>query len=64
LADPLRVPETHDVTASRAAGVVTLDGTVPWPSDVTLLEAVVARVAGVIAVDNRLTARDHEPSLP
>lgn len=61
LADPLRVPETHHATASVAGGVVTLDGAVLWPSDRTLLEAVVARVPGVVAVDNRLEALEAEP---
>jgi hypothetical protein len=63
LADPMRVPETHEARASVAAGVVTLLGTALWPGDVTLLEAVVGRVAGVVGVDNRLTAREPAPQL-
>lgn len=62
-ADPMRVPETHDARASVAAGVVTLEGTALWPGDVTLLEAVVGRVAGVVGIDNRLSAREPAPHL-
>lgn len=61
LANVLRVPETHEASAAIAAGVVTLTGSVQWPSDIQLLEAVVARVPGVVAVDNRLTAREPDP---
>jgi CBS-domain-containing membrane protein len=63
LADPLRVPERHEVRPSVAAGVVTLEGTAMWPSDVVLLEAVVARIPGVVAVENRLSPREAEPRL-
>ena len=63
LADPLRVPETHEATPSVADGVVALDGAVRWPSDRALLEAVVARVPGVVAVDNRLEALEAEPRI-
>ncbi len=61
LADPLRVPETHDARPAVSAGVVTLQGTVLWPSDVLFLEAVVTRVPGVVAVENHLVAREVEP---
>lgn len=61
LGDVLRVPETHEARPSVAAGVVTLDGTAQWPSDVALIEAVVARVPGVVAIDNRLRAREPDP---
>ena len=63
LGDVLRVPETHEARPSVAAGVVTLDGTAQWPSDVVLIEAVVARVPGIVAVDNRLRAREPDPRL-
>ena len=63
LADVRRVPETHAVTASVAGGVATLRGTVQWPSDATLVEAVVARVPGVVAVDAHVPAREEEPRL-
>ena len=63
LADVRRVPETHAVSASVRAGVVTLTGTVQWPSDRALLEAVVARVPGVVAVDPDVEAREDEPRL-
>ena len=61
LADPLQVPETHQAKPSVVSGVVALDGTVRWPSDIRLLEAVVARVPGVVAVENRLEAQETEP---
>lgn len=61
LADPLRVPETHHAEATVAHGVVSLFGTVQWPSDRPLLEAIVANVPGVVAVDNQLHAREAAP---
>jgi CBS domain-containing protein len=63
LADPLWVPETHAADPSVASGVVTLQGTVLWPRDVVLVEAVVARIPGVVGVDNRLRSREPEPRL-
>lgn len=63
LRDVWRVPERHDAHAEVAAGVVTLEGTAQWPSDVPIIEAVVARVPGVVAVENRLVAREAEPTL-
>ena len=46
--------EVHD-------GLVTLWGTVEYPSDVGVVEGVVRRVPGVVAVDARLEARSPEP---
>jgi CBS domain-containing protein len=63
LADVLRVPETHDAHPTVAAGVVGLDGTAQWPTDVAFIEAVVARIPGVVAIDNRLQAREPDPRL-
>jgi CBS domain-containing protein len=63
LCDPLRVPE-NQAHASVSSGVLTLEGTAWWPSDVRVLEAVVADVPGVVAVENRLTAREPEPGRP
>lgn len=63
LADARRVPETHDIQPDVAAGVVVLAGTVEWPSDRVLFESVIARVPGVVAIDNRLLARLPEPRL-
>ncbi len=63
LRDPLRAPETHQVHATVVDGVVTLEGTVLWPNDVPFFEAVVAKLPGVVAVENRLSAREAEPTL-
>lgn len=56
LADPLRVPE-HDATPSVIDGVVTLRGSARFPADSAVLETLVARVPGVVAVDNLLTTK-------
>lgn len=63
LADPRRVPEDNHVTPSVSDGVVTLSGSVCHPSDAKLIEAVVARLPGVVALDNRLVALEAEPHL-
>ena len=63
LGDVRRVPETHEARPSVLAGVITLRGTAQWPIDVPLIEAVVARVPGVVAVDNLLCAREANPRL-
>ena len=63
LGDVLRVPEGHDAKAMLEAGVVTLDGTARWPRDAAVIGEVVAAVPGVVAVDNRLVAREPEPTL-
>ena len=63
LADVTRVPETHQVSPRVTEGVVTLEGSVQWPRDSALVEAMVARVPGVVAVDNLLTAREPAPHL-
>ncbi|HEY7042259.1 MAG TPA: CBS domain-containing protein [Nocardioidaceae bacterium] len=61
LADPFRAPETHAAAARVENGIVTLEGTVQRPSDKRVVEAAVAQVPGVVAVDNRLEAREPEP---
>lgn len=63
LQDILRAPEQHDAHAAVAKGVVVLEGTTQWPSDVAIIERLVARVPGVVAVDNRLVAREPAPTL-
>lgn len=63
LGDVLRVPETHHAIAAVSDGVVTLHGDAQWPSDVRLLEAVVSRLPGVVAVENRLVAREPDPKV-
>lgn len=63
LGDVMRVPERHDAHPAVQAGVVVLEGTTQWPSDAAIIEAVVARLPGVVAVDNRLVARKPEPTV-
>lgn len=63
LADVTRVPETHQVTPTVADGLVTLEGSVRWPRDSALVEAMVAKVPGVVAVVNHLVAREAAPHL-
>lgn len=61
LADPLRSPERHQVTATVGNGVVTLAGTVLHPTDAEVLEAMTWRVPGVVGVISKMTAREPEP---
>ena len=61
LADPMRIPETHDAVAHVHDGIVTLIGKVDVPSDAMLIDAVVGRIPGVVAVENHLAARYPEP---
>ena len=60
LHDLRRVPEGHHADASVAAGIVQLTGTVQWPSDSAVVEAAVASVPGVVAVENLLVAIEPE----
>lgn len=61
LADEWRVPTTHEATVSVKRGIVTLEGNAQFPDDVRMLESVVGKMPGVIAVENHLIAR--EPAL-
>lgn len=63
LRDVWRVPERHDAHAAVGGGVVTIEGTTQWPSDAAIIERLVAGIPGVVAVDNRLVAREPEPSV-
>ena len=63
LANPFVAPEDHTAEVTVTNGVVTLTGTVRVPSDVEVAEAATRHVAGVIEVDNQLTAREPEPTL-
>jgi CBS domain-containing protein len=63
LADPMRVPETHQAQAFVNGGVVTLVGDVMYPSDATLIGNVVARVPGVVAVENLCRPGQPDPSV-
>jgi CBS domain-containing protein len=64
LDNPFLVAEDHAVRPSLTAGVVTLDGTVHRPSEIEIVEAEVASIPGVVAVDNRLHAREQQPLVP
>jgi CBS domain-containing protein len=64
LADPFRIAEDHAIQPSVADGVVTLDGTVRRATDLETVETEVARILGVIAVDNRLHPHEREPLAP
>lgn len=57
LQNPLLTPEDNAVTASISEGVVTLKGTVPYPPDLAVLEAMVWRIPGVVALRNKVVAR-------
>jgi osmotically-inducible protein OsmY len=59
LRNPLLTPEDNAVTASVAEGVVTLEGTVPYPPDLDVLEAMVWRIPGVVALQNQVVARER-----
>lgn len=61
LADLTDVPAHKDVTMKVVNGVVTLEGSVRHASDAAKIESIVARVDGVVGVDNRLTA-SHRPA--
>lgn len=63
LADPLRAPENHAIEASVAHGVVTLRGTVQFPTDLPVLSAMVWRLPGVVDVQNDATSREPEPRI-
>jgi CBS domain-containing protein len=63
LAQPLSIPEDHDVRAEVSDGVVTLTGTTRHPSDARIVEAQVARLPGVVSVVNEVTARESEPGV-
>lgn len=59
LRDPHLTPEDNAVTASVEKGVVTLEGTVPYPPDVSVLEAMVWRIPGVVALRNQVVPRER-----
>jgi hypothetical protein len=50
--------EAGTAPATVADGVVAVDGTVPYPPDVSVLEAMVAD-SGVVALRNEVVAREH-----
>ena len=57
-------PADHEVTSTVDRGVVTLQGTVRYPSDLPVIEALARNVAGVVAVESNIVAREPEPTLP
>jgi CBS domain-containing protein len=61
LADPLRAPEKHAIEASVADGIVTLRGTVLFPIDLPVLNAMVWQIPGVVDVRNEATGREPNP---
>jgi CBS-domain-containing membrane protein len=61
LSDPARLPETTMVNVSVADGIVTVRGSVRYPSDLTVLPEVVWRFPGVVDVRVEATAREPEP---
>lgn len=64
LDDPLSVPEDHAVKVEVRDGEVTLTGSARCPLDVTLIEAMVLDLPGVLDVRNEVTAREPDPALP
>lgn len=60
LGDAMTTPEDHAVTASVRDGVVVLDGSVARPDDLSLVEAMMWRIPGVIGVENYAVAREPE----
>lgn len=62
LADPLRAPDDHQVTATVEDGVVILGGSTRQPIDLPLLAAMVWRLPGVVDVRNEATAREGDPT--
>lgn len=63
LVDPLRCPEDASVTCRVEAGVVTLEGSVRWPSDASVVVAMARGLPGVVDVEALLTAREPDPTL-
>ncbi|HEX6395509.1 MAG TPA: CBS domain-containing protein [Acidimicrobiales bacterium] len=61
LSSPLWGPEGHHVDPLVLDGVVTLRGTVLYPSDLRYMSSIVAQVPGVIEVVNQLTAEHPDP---
>src|SRR5579859_4183348 len=59
LASPLSAPEDHGIAGAVHDGVVTLTGTVRYPSDIKVATGVVSRIAGVVDVHNELVARER-----
>lgn len=61
LADPLWAPEDAHTQVEVTDGVVTLTGSVRYPMDRPLTEALAWGVPGVVGVRNHLDARERDP---
>lgn len=61
LADPMRSPESHEVTFTVREGVVLLKGRTRVPSDADVILAFVTGVPGVVAIEDGIDATDYEP---
>jgi CBS domain-containing protein len=61
LSDPVRVPESAMVDVTVDEGVVTVCGSVRYPSDLPVLPAIVWRFPGVVDVRVEATAREPDP---
>jgi CBS domain-containing protein len=61
LANPLWAPEGHNVEADVRDGVVTLTGSVRFPSDQAAVCDLVRQVPGVLEVVDRLSHREAQP---
>ena len=61
LASPLWAPDGHHIQPEVLDGVVVLNGSVRFPSDVRYMSSVTAQIPGVTEVVNRLTAEEPDP---
>jgi CBS domain-containing protein len=63
LVNPLSAPEDHRIVSTVHDGVVTLTGTVRYPSDANVATGVLRSIEGVVDVHDELVAREAEPGL-
>jgi CBS-domain-containing membrane protein len=61
LADPMRSPESHEVTFTVREGVVLLTGRTRVPSDADVIVAFLAGVPGVVAIEDGIGTEGLEP---
>ncbi len=62
-ADPLRSPEHTEIDIDVHDGIVSLTGAADYPSDVSVLTAVVWSISGVVDVTNEVVARHPDPKI-
>ena len=60
----LYVPPDHVITVSVAEGVVTLEGTVQYESDIHAACNIASALDAVVGVEDRLTYREADPESP